>query len=99
MKNARENIIFTNNSNNAVNVTMLPSICITSGYIMNDNVTLVFQCLDRHVVCEHTNETPDGKNRPVQRNAAKNSLAVWTGSQNEDVWLLPAFLKNPHNGL
>lgn len=61
---------------------MLLSVCITSDCIINDNVTLLFQCLDRHVVCEHTNETPDGKNRPVQRNAVKNSLAVWTGSQN-----------------
>ncbi|KAK9975947.1 hypothetical protein ABG768_021173, partial [Culter alburnus] len=38
-------------------------------------------CLDRHVVCKHTDETPDGEDRPVQRNARKNSLGVWTGSQ------------------
>lgn len=64
-----------------INIIMLLSVCLTSGCICHDNVTLPFQCLDRHVVCKHTDETPDGEHRPVQRNARKNSLGVWTGSQ------------------
>lgn len=76
-----------------INIIMLLSVCLTSGCICHDNVTLLFQCLDRHVVCTHTDETPDGECRPVQRNARKNSLGVWTGSQKAGFWLLPAFLK------
>ncbi len=61
---------------------MLLSVYVTRGCICHDNVTLLFQCLDRHVVCKsHTDETPDGEDRPVQLNAGKNSLGVWTGSQ------------------